>query len=92
MIKHPYPDNAYLERDPETNEKRWFSCRGMGVPYVHEDRAAEDLDGAVKAERDACAAKAREFAAHYPQGSDGRNTFVLLAEWIENRASAPEVG
>lgn len=37
---------------------------------------------------EACAAKAREYAAHYPQGSDGRNTFVLLAEWIENRAAA----
>lgn len=28
-------------------------------------------------------AKAREFAAHYPVGSDGRNTFIVFAEWIE---------
>ena len=42
---------------------------------------------AIKAERAACAAKAREFAALYDQGSDGRNTFILLAEWIESRAS-----
>lgn len=40
---------------------------------------------AIKAEREACAAKAREFAGHYDQGSDGRNTFILLAEWIEKR-------
>ncbi len=88
MLKHPYPDRAYLERDDETNEKRWFSCRGMGVAYIHEDRAAEDIDTAVSSERDACAAKAREYAAHYPEGSDGRNTFILLAEWIENRANS----
>lgn len=49
-----------------------------------------DLERAIQAaiadEREACAAKAREYAAHYPAGSDGRNTFALLAEWIENRA------
>ncbi len=44
------------------------------------------VESAALAEREVCATKAREYAAHYPQGSDGRNTFVLLAEWIENRA------
>jgi hypothetical protein len=39
----------------------------------------------VAEERGAIAAKAREFAAHYPQSSDGRNTFIMLAEWIEAR-------
>ena len=43
---------------------------------------------ALRAEREACAAKAREFAAHYPVGSDGRNTLMILAEWIDTRASA----
>lgn len=84
-FEHPYPDHAYLEVDPETNEKRWFGTKGMGVEYVHEDRAAKDAEVAVKAEREACASKAREFAAHYDEGSDGRNTFIILAEWIENR-------
>ncbi len=28
-------------------------------------------------------AKALEWAAHYPEASDGRNTFVLFAEWAE---------
>lgn len=55
-FEHPYPDHAYLERDPETNEKRWFGSKGMGVCYVHEDRANEAKMAAVAAERDACVA------------------------------------
>ena len=43
---------------------------------------------AVEAEREACAEKVRSFALHYIEGSDGRNTFNMLAEWIENRATA----
>ena len=43
------------------------------------------IEEAVAVEREACAQKAREFASHYDDGSDGRNTFVILAEWIENR-------
>lgn len=39
----------------------------------------------ITAEREAIANKAREFAVHYPEGSDGRNTFIILAEWIEAR-------
>ena len=44
----------------------------------------EELEAAVEAEREACGHKAREFAAHYPQGSDGRNTFIILAEQFES--------
>lgn len=40
-------------------------------------------------EREACAAKAREYAGHYPHSSVCRNTFILLAEWIEARGKAP---
>lgn len=54
-FQHPYPDHAYLERDSETNEKRWYGTKGMGVAYVHEDRAAEDIAAAIAAEREACA-------------------------------------
>lgn len=39
----------------------------------------------VQQERNAIASKARTFAACYEPGSDGRNTFILLAEWIEAR-------
>lgn len=38
-----------------------------------------------KAEQDAIASEARRYAAMYPEASDGRNTFVLFAEWIEKR-------
>lgn len=45
------------------------------------------LEGA-REERERCANKAREYAGHYPEGSDGRNTFVILADWIEQGAPA----
>lgn len=36
-MRDPYPARIYVERDEETNEKRWFSIRGMGVEYVRAD-------------------------------------------------------
>jgi hypothetical protein len=33
----------------------------------------------------AVAAEARRYAAMYPQASDGRNTFIMLAKWAEQR-------
>lgn len=47
--------------------------------------ALDDALEAVNAERNVIAEKAREWAGHYSPGSDGRNTFVLFAEWIERR-------
>lgn len=35
----------------------------------------------------ACAEKARQYAACYPLSSDGQNTFVMFAEWAEERAA-----
>jgi hypothetical protein len=59
----------------------------MGVPAENVCIAAADeierLLAARKAEREMIANKAREWAAHYPEASDGRNTFVLFAEWVE---------
>ena len=37
-------------------------------------------------ERKEVSEQARRYAGHYQEGSDGRNTFVMLAEWIEARA------
>ncbi len=31
------PDRIWVERDEETNEKRWYSIKGMGVEYVRAD-------------------------------------------------------
>lgn len=36
-------------------------------------------------ERKEIAEQARRYAGHYKEGSDGRNTFIMLAEWIEAR-------
>ena len=40
----------------------------------------------LDAERSAIEARAREIAGHYPQSSDGRNTFVMFADWIAARS------
>ena len=45
---------------------------------------------ALEDERKEIAEQARRYAGHYKEGSDGRNTFIMLAEWIEARAAAPE--
>jgi hypothetical protein len=34
---------------------------------------------------DEAADEARRYAGHYQQGSDGRNTFILLSESLEGR-------
>lgn len=39
----------------------------------------------VAHERDFLAMEARRYASHYPQSSDGRNTFIMFAEMIEAR-------
>ena len=43
---------------------------------------------ALKSERASIADEARRYASHYKPGSDGRNTFVMLAEWIDSRECA----
>ncbi len=58
---------------------------GMLGEYHVSCAAAASSDWARADERKAIAAKAREYASHYPPSSDGMNTFVILAEWIENR-------
>lgn len=35
-------------------------------------------------DREAIALRAREIASMYPQSSDGRNTFIIFADWIDN--------
>jgi hypothetical protein len=39
-MPEPLAEHIYVEQDPETNEKRWYSTRGMGVEYVRADRFA----------------------------------------------------
>lgn len=44
----------------------------------------------INAERQFLASEARRYASHYPEASDGRNTFIMFAEMIEARASTEE--
>ena len=55
-------------------------------------RAAEFEARALKAEAALAEAaeEARRYASHYSQGSDGRNTFVMLAERIESLSTIRE--
>lgn len=67
-------------------------CKQCGASSpVHFDRKEnlesswnERKDG-VAAERRAISEETRRYASHYPQSSDGRNTFLLLADWIDDR-------
>ena len=52
----------------------------------HSARVGADVDH----ERDFLAMEARRYASHYPEASDGRNTFVMFAEMIESRAGRKE--
>lgn len=43
------------------------------------------IEAAVNAERTAISNKVEEIIEHYEIGSDGRNTFLILADWITSR-------
>ncbi len=45
---------------------------------------------ALDAERNIIALEARRYASFYPEASDGRNTFVGFAEWVELRQERPK--
>lgn len=40
---------------------------------------------AVNKEREIIAKEARRYALHYPKSSDGRNTFLMFADYVERR-------
>jgi len=54
----------------------------------HSVRVGADVDH----QRDFLAMEARRYASHYPEASDGRNTFIMFAEMIEDRAALKEAG
>lgn len=69
----------------QDDEDAWFV---FPVAALQEPVPAPDAWKALEAERTAIADEARRYASHYPEASDGRNTFILLAEWIERRSEA----
>lgn len=68
--------------------EREASVEPWHMKAIHQNDVAPDSapDAFIAGERAAIAQKAREFAANYPQSSDGRNTFILFAEWVEGRS------
>ena len=75
-------ERIWAARSKSTDATMWWpDDTAGGKEYIRKDVA----DAAVKAEREAIAAQTRQYASHYKQGSDGRNTFVILADWIDAR-------
>lgn len=64
------------------------NCVTMLMVSFRDKGITDQFDG-LQAERETIANKARQYAGYYPEASDGRNTFILLAEWIEARATKP---
>ena len=75
-------------------------CRGATVEewLLHLIRALTPADATAALARivreaeargmERAAARARVYASNYEQSSDGRNTFILLAEWADAEAAA----
>lgn len=60
---------------------------GFHAGYVHGKTVGEARASLARRKAfEEAGQKAREYAAHYPEASDGRNTFIIFAEWAEGRA------
>lgn len=60
-----------------------------GLKLANDIREAIIADRA--AERKAIAERLRQTAGHYGEGEDGRNTFIMEADWVESRGREREV-
>ena len=66
-----------------------------GLDGAMADRVAKQWDAkcaeasALRAKIGAIEAEARRYAEMYPQSSDGRNTFVIFADWVASRPAPP---
>ena len=58
--------------------------RTDGMSFYLDDECDEIIARAIMAERERCANEARRYAGFYPQSSDGRNTFIMLVDFIES--------
>jgi Lar family restriction alleviation protein len=87
-----------IELDDEANfGGTCIGCKKCGASSPVHFEFKENLESSwnerkdgVAAERKAISEEARRYASHYPQSSDGRNTFIMLAEWIDQRALASD--
>lgn len=71
----------------ETLDKLYLEWSQFTTARTNRELAAA---GALTRERMAIADRAREIAGHYQEASDGRNTFVMFAEWVEDRIPKAE--
>jgi len=77
-----------LEDRAEAAEARANAAEQRLTAVEHSVRVGADVDH----QRDFLAMEARRYASHYPEASDGRNTFIMFAEMIEDRAALKEAG
>lgn len=81
----------FFDTDTMEPEVEAMQAATLAVRKVAGEASTPTADPRAQAFEE-CAQKARDWAAHYSPGSDGRNTFVLLAEWAEQRAATPPEG
>lgn len=60
------------------NDNRWHLFVARALMAERERARSQAFEEAAQ--------KARQWSEHYPQSSDGRNTFILFAEWAEEQA------
>lgn len=73
------PDGVCVQLDKPNGPVQIYPAEALELSPAPVDELA--------VERDAIGAEARRYASHYPEASDGRNTFVIFAEWVEARGA-----
>ena len=61
-----------------------------GIEYHLADLSADLSADLVRAALNAAADRAEHFASNYQEGTDGRNTFIILRDDFLSRAADPE--
>lgn len=74
--------NACLEEEIALHRKNAGKYHAAATT-LDSERAANEI---LTNELEAIATEARRYASHYPQSSDGRNTFEIFADFVARRA------
>jgi hypothetical protein len=81
------PENIVAWRSRWKDALTWV--HSTTEPARHPNLIVEPLcvasASALDAEREAIADEARRYAGLYPEASDGRNTFLMFADFVERR-------
>lgn len=74
------------------NRDMWKGQSERQAATLHDLRISwADADRRVEEEREWAESEASRYAAFYPEGSDGRNTFVIFADAIRARSNGEQV-